>query len=148
MPTSVSGKNRDSSFYTKRKLSGRLHIFCKQNAPPGRRNGMFFGRNRGHVIIIYSAFTGFPVADASFSSFLCVFFSQKPRAALFPQKLARVMLQIKHLVPFAIRVLPRTRWEVCFCRGRLLLPAQRAPDCRTQIDGSALFRVFGRGRLF
>jgi hypothetical protein len=56
----------DSGFTQNVNIPVGFTFFVNKNAPPGHRNGMLFGRNRGHIIIIYPAFTGFPVADASF----------------------------------------------------------------------------------
>jgi len=58
------------------------------------------------------------------------------------------MLQNKYLVLSAIRVLPRIRWGMCVSGAAFYSRRNALRTAGLRLDGSALFRVFGRSRLF
>jgi len=45
-------------------------MFCKRNTEKQASDGTLRGKNLGYIIIIYPAFTGFPVARSPFFIFL------------------------------------------------------------------------------
>ena len=124
MPTLFQA-NDTFLFYTKRKPSGRLHIVCKKNAPPGRRLVYFSAENPGHIIIIYPAFTGCPVAHPPFSSFFPPFSRMNYPAASSGVSKGTTMSKVKVKLlfkDFLIRTLVR---DVLFDSFRVCVFAHR-----------------------
>ena len=148
MPTLFQA-NIEFLLYTKRKLSWRLHIFCKKIRLPIVETGCFRAENPGYIIIIYPAFTGFPVAYASFFVFLCPFSSRKAPLAFLCRILAHDMLSVICLTPDPFPEFSDPPDEKRPVPGfGLLPPVSTIRTRRRRPDGSALFRVFGRSRLF
>ena len=117
--------------------------------PPGRRNDMFFGRNPGHIIIIYPAFTGFPVAQASFSVFLTAFFIERSLVCMFSDDsgMRYALSDLSDVVPH-----PQSsdssfgkRLERGF---GLLFPGQLIPDTAAQTRRLRSFPCFWAGPSF
>ena len=108
----------------------------------------FSAEKPGHFIIIYPAFTGFPVARPSFFIFSLRLFPplRQPRAVSRRVGTRYALFLLFHTVPH-----PESSGSPNekHCTGiRPSIPGQIIPDRRRGTDGSALFRVFGRGRLF
>ena len=101
----------------------------------------FFGRNRGHIIIIYPSFTGFPVAQPPFFRL-----SFRPRG--FPAFLARDMLQSKlvrcrpHSQSSVSPIGKRSNRELTFCSR------EAHSGCGDTDLTAPLFSVFLGGAVF
>ena len=133
MPTSVSGKDTIVAFTQNVIFSTSFTFSVKEKLPHGRRNGCFSAENPGHIIIIYPAFTGFPVAHPSFFVFLFTFFLQEGEIAHDSSGSGMRYASFSDgLMPFHIRSLPTHPLGNDRTGIRPSIPGQLIQDTTTQ----------------
>ena len=149
MPTSFQAK-AGSCFTKNVKLPRRFHLFCKRNAETGRSDGSSRGKNLGHIIIIYPAFTGFPVAAGWFFINLSMFFpAAKPLLHFAKMFLACKMLS-KSVSAFAVVSSPAPHDGFSLSRGARFYDWTGATGFRLLPDADMtvpLFSVFLGGAV-
>ena len=141
------------------KLSIRIHVFCKIAACPDHRKGPLPGQKPGHIIIIYPAFTGFPVAGACFFHLSGHVFIPRKQALCPPDRfLACGLLYYSCLPPFCPasirphRTFSRFRDAAFFPRRGIMRTEGRMPQIVSSPTSAGLtvplFSVFLGGTVF
>ena len=121
----------------------------KQIACSGKRDAMVRGGKPGHIIIIYPAFTGFPVAHTRFFHLSSSFFPGKTLPAFLFAILARDMLPSFCLMSASRSdALCRTRHGNAWIRCPPFMRRSTQPGSRRTGRAVPLFSVFLGGAVF